>query len=173
MRWSLKNLAAGGQQTVSVFLQAKDPGKFIYFCTARAKGGLVEQGRATTQFVDPSALEVELDRMTGGTPLKVRGEVSYSLRLRNGGGKVNTNVDVIVTIPEELELIELKAPTSSRPKGPKVNLPRMTRLIAGSDTAILRFTAIKAGAAKLSVKAVSDLTGPDAPAMEEIITIEK
>lgn len=170
VRWSLGNLAPGGERTVSVVLQAKGPGKFTYLCTARSKD-LVEQGRALTTFVEPAPLEVELDRMTNATSVRVGAEVSYTLRLRNGEAKQNTNVDVVLDVPEGLELIDPKPP-AGEPKGAGIRLFPVKRLDATSGTTTLRFRAIKPGAAKIAVKAVSAETGPDKAArVEEIVTV--
>ena len=170
VRWSLGNLAPGGEQTVSVVLQAKGPGKFTYLCTARSKD-LIEQGRAQTTFVKPAPLEVELDRMTNATNVKVGTEVVYTLRLRNGEAKENTNVDVLVSVPEGLELIEPRPP-AGEPKGAGIRLSPVKRLDATSGAATLRFRTIKPGDATISLKAVSVETGPDNPArLEEIVTV--
>ena len=171
VRWSLGNLAPGGERTVSVVLQAKGPGKFTYLCTARSKD-LVEQGRAHTTFVEPAPLEVELDRMTNATTVRVGAEVSYTLRLRNGGAKENTNVDVVLSVPEGLELIEPKPPVGSRPSGSEIRLSMVERLTPPFGGAILCFRTTKPGEAKLAVKAASVQTGPDnAARMEEIVTV--
>ena len=170
VRWSLGNLAPGGEQTVSVVLQAKVTGKFTYLCTARSKD-LVEQGRARTEFVEHAKLDVELERITNATTVKVGAEVAYTLRLRNGEARENTNVDVLLSVPEGLELIEPRPPAGD-PKGAGIRLSTVKRLDATSGATTLRFRATKPGEAKISLKAVSAETGPDKAArLEEIVTV--
>lgn len=172
VRWSLGSLAPGGERTVSVVLQAKGPGKFTYLCTARSKD-LIEQGRVETEFVEPGTLAVELDRITNATTVKVGAEVAYTLRLRNGGATENTNVDVVVSVPEGLELIEPRPPLDA-PKNPDIRLPLVQRLTAANGAATLRFRATKPRGAKISIKAVSAQTGPDKAArLEEIVAVSE
>ena len=174
-RWNLATLAPGAEQSVQVVLLSRVPGKFTYVCTARTKGGRHEQAQAQTTFNAVAALDVELDRASPAAQVKLGAEVAYTLRVRNAGTAANTNVDVLVTIPDGLELIEMRAPNSSRPPGPTIRLPMINRLESAKDmAAILRFRAIKAGTPKLEVKAASGETGPDRPARaEDVVTIEK
>ncbi len=174
VRWSLRNLEPGETQTVSVVLQTKVMGELTHLYLVRVKGEVVKKAmeNITTEFVRPGPLEIDFYRMSGPAIPKIGQEVIYALRLRNGEVKENTNVNVIVTIPEGLELVELKTDIISQPKGPEIRLPIVSRL-TNLQPAFLRLKATKATKAAtketkeefatISIKAASDSTGPDNP----------
>ncbi len=168
VRWSLGSLAPGEEKTVSVVLQAKVAGELTHLYIVRSKGIVVKKAMENikTRFVEPGHLEIDFYRTSGPAILKFGQEVTYALRLRNGDIKENTNVDVVVSIPEGLELVELKTDILSQPKGTEIRLLKVNRL-TNNHPAFLRLKATKVpkdGIATLSIKAASDSTGPDNPA---------
>jgi len=82
-------------------------GELTYRFSVSAKGEHLGTGKILTRFVNAAPMEIDFLR-TGSNTIKVGDEVVYTLRLRNGEQRTNSNVVVELTIPDGLELIAPK-----------------------------------------------------------------
>lgn len=171
VRWSLGSLPPGTRQTVKLVVRARRPGTFRNVCTVAADRGLTEQARAETRFEPAANLTVEIDK--DRDPVPTGQEAYLTLRVRNAGRAAETNVDVHISLPEGMKVLELRGPTATDTRGPKVRLPRLDRLPAGSErVAVLRVRVEKPGEMRLNVETASDSTGPDKTVKtEETLTV--
>lgn len=173
VRWAIGTLAPGSKTSVRLVVRSRRAGTFKNVCTASADRGLTEQARTETRFeaADGLFVEVEKDR----DPVEAGQEAFVSVRVRNGGRAAESNVDVVLTIPDGLSVLEVRGPTSTDRKGPKLRLPRLDRLPPGTErVAILRVRGEQPGELKLGIETISDSTGPDrAVKVEETLTVLK
>jgi uncharacterized repeat protein (TIGR01451 family) len=161
VRWNLGTLAPGASRTVQLMVRAKKPGTFRNVCTASADRDVTEQARLETLFKIPTGLNLEIDK--GSDPVASGERVSLAVRVLNTGKANETNVAVVVTVPEGLTALEVQGAPKAEIKDGKVILPALTSLAPGREqTAVIRLRADRAGNFPIAAQATSDLVGPDA-----------
>jgi uncharacterized repeat protein (TIGR01451 family) len=169
VRWALGTLAPGAKRTVELVVRARRAGTFRNVANVTADRGLSEQARAETKFEPPAGLGVEVDK--GGDPVEVGREVTYTVRLLNGGKAAQTKVGLTLTLPEGMKVVAQKGPTAGREEGRKVTFEPLERLAPGAEsTYTVRVRAERAGEGKLVVEATPDSAG--AVKVEEAVAVE-
>jgi uncharacterized repeat protein (TIGR01451 family) len=171
VRWSLGTLVPGERRAVLLTVQAKQRGTFKNVCKATASGDLVEQGAAETQFEDAGSLVTEIDR--DKEVVKVGDQVTFTVRIFNGGKADEANLSAVATLPDGLAVIEVRGPTGSKTAGAKITFPVVAKLEPRSERiATIRAKAVKPGAQILRLSVVSDSIAPDSPLKgEETVTV--
>jgi uncharacterized repeat protein (TIGR01451 family) len=150
VRWNLGTLVAGESRTVRLTIRASRAGTLKNVCIGTADRGLIEQGLATTEFDSPSGLEIDKER----DKLTVGQETTVTLRIYHGGKPGKAALKASATLPEGLQLVEVKEPPGSTVAGQKIDFPEARDFAAGQERrAILRVRATKPGSQRIDVEA--------------------
>ncbi|MFO0880840.1 MAG: DUF11 domain-containing protein [Gemmataceae bacterium] len=170
VRWSLGTLAPGMRRTVQLVVKSRRAGTFRSISTATADRGLTEQGRVETRFEEQNGLALEIDPAQDA--VEQGREVDVVVRVRNAGLANESNVSLVITLPDGLRLLAIPGVVGQDVKGPVITLPKRN-LAAGSASYItLRLEGEKAGPQRLTVDVSSDrVTTPVRG--EETITVVK
>ena len=169
--WDLGTLAVGEQRVMQLTIRSRRAGNFNNVCIATAERGLTEQGHTRTVFEDRAGLAVEIDK--DRDPLPLGQEALITLRLYNGGKVGETNLTVVATLPDGLQLLQIKEPPGAATVGAKITFPKARDFRAGEERiAVLRVRAVKTGVQRLQVEAATDAAGPGKPIRaEETLTV--
>jgi len=166
VRWEIHTLLPKSSRSLQVILQTPNTGTLEQTARAEAAGGLRAISPAVrTQFEKTTGLTVEIDESTD--PVEVGGEVQYTIRVINQGDVPAGKVAVIVTIPEQMELLEkrpgnttgpITGDTLARQEGRRVIFSERTVPLGARSKAeySIRLKAIKPGDARLSVEVTSE-----------------
>jgi uncharacterized repeat protein (TIGR01451 family) len=171
IRWDLGTLLPGQARTVLVTVQGRREGTFTSVCKATADRGLIEQAKAETRFQAVGSLVAEIDR--DRDVLAVGQEVTFTLRVFNGGKGDESNLSAQAVLPAGLALIEVKGAPGNKSVGQTIQFPVLAKLVAGSEIgATIRARAIKPGAQRLAVQVVTESIGADSPVKgDETVTV--
>jgi uncharacterized repeat protein (TIGR01451 family) len=112
--WFVGDLTAGQVREVALQAMAVQTGEQKHAATAQAARGLKSEAETTTRVEGLSALLMELVDMED--PVEVGGETGYEIRITNTGSKMETNLQLICTIPEKMEFKGAKCPGGTRHK---------------------------------------------------------
>lgn len=162
LQWRIGNLASGQEASMrftAVSQIAADELKFqsvaAFVCAGEAKEQVTTVANTQTKIIAlPALLVFAVDNED---PIKVSGEVAYTIGVLNQGDARDANVQVIATLPEQLEFIEAKGPTKGTANGQKVTFEKLKELPAGKQVNwVVRAKAKQEGDVRLSVETTSD-----------------
>src|SRR5581483_10261952 len=90
---------------------AANPGEHRHQATVSARG-LKTEAEVRTRVEGLSDLALELN--DADDPLEMGAETAYEIRLTNTGSKTETNVELVCTLPEQMEFKGAKCATGAR-----------------------------------------------------------
>ncbi len=110
--WNLGELQPGESKDIAVDLIPVEPGEHRLVAQAKAARGLKSEADARTIVEGLPSLFIEVGHIDD--PLEVGAETAYEIRLMNAGTKVETNLEVVCTLPDQLEFKGAKCSTTLR-----------------------------------------------------------
>ena len=110
--WNLGQLQPGQSKDIAVDLIPIQAGEHRLVAQAQAARGLKSEAETRTMVEGLSSLFIEVGH--GDDPLEVGAETTYEIRLANTGTKMETNIEVVCTLPEQLEFRAAKCSTTLR-----------------------------------------------------------
>lgn len=110
--WTIGELAPGQTKDVTVNLIPTEPGEHRLSAQAKASRGLKSEADAKTIVEGLPSLFIEVGHLDD--PIEVGKETAFGIRLKNTGTKMETNVEVVCTLPEQLEFKGAKCSTTLR-----------------------------------------------------------
>jgi hypothetical protein len=102
----------GESKDVAVKLIPIEPGEHRLVARAQAARGLKSEAEARTVVEGLPSLFLEIGHIDD--PLEVGAETAYEIRLANTGTKAESNIEVVCTIPEQLEFRGAKCSATLR-----------------------------------------------------------
>jgi uncharacterized repeat protein (TIGR01451 family) len=131
--WFLGDLPAHQSKEVNLQLMAVNIGEYKHMATAHAARGLQADAEAETRVEGLSAVLVELVDLDD--PVEVGANARYELRITNTGSKTETNIQVVCTLPEKMELWGAQGPANChhRVEGKEVIFDSLPKLAPRAD----------------------------------------
>jgi uncharacterized repeat protein (TIGR01451 family) len=108
VQWFLGDLQPKQSREVNLELVAVNPGEHKNRAVATAARGLRADGDITTRIEGLPALLMELADLDD--PVEVGAKTSYEVRVTNTGTKTETNLQLVCTVPEQMEFIGARGP---------------------------------------------------------------
>jgi uncharacterized repeat protein (TIGR01451 family) len=138
--WFIGDLMPGQSREVTLEAVAVSPGEHKHRAVATAARGLKTEGDAVTVVEGLSALLMEL--VDTDDPVEVGNDTTYEIRITNTGSKVETNLELVCTVPEKMEFRGAKSSAGCRfrMEGRDVIFEPLARLMPRTDT-VYRVTA--------------------------------
>jgi uncharacterized repeat protein (TIGR01451 family) len=172
VRWSLGTLRPGEQRLLQVVLRSPRPGNYWNEVSATANHDLTAKFRTEAMHFDAVAgPAIEIDK--NADPLTVGQKAIYTIRLINPEKTPLADPSLVVTIPEEMNVLGQRGDSSGRRDGQTVRFDPLRSLDAGREaTYVIEAEAKKAGTAKFVVELVDARRQPGPPqTWEEKTTI--
>jgi uncharacterized repeat protein (TIGR01451 family) len=131
--WFLGDLPAHQTKEVTLQLMAVNIGEYKHMATAHAARGLQADAEAETRVEGLSAVLVELVDLDD--PVEVGANCRYELRVTNTGSKTETNIQVVCTLPDKMELWGAQGPANlhHRVEGKEVIFDSLPKLAPRAD----------------------------------------
>jgi uncharacterized repeat protein (TIGR01451 family) len=169
VQWNIGSLAPGGSQTVELALRAQAPGRICNHASASSDHGLISEAEACTEFVGVPALALDVaDTMD---PVEVGGTTTYNITVRNPGTNPATNVRIIATVPEQLEVTQAAGSTDNRKMGNRLIYEPLTLRAGGEARYRIDVKAKNPGDVRFKVELTADALQAGPVQQEESTTI--
>jgi uncharacterized repeat protein (TIGR01451 family) len=110
--WFLGEIAPGQSREVQMDVLAVNPGEHQHKVVAQASRGLKAEAELLTRVEGLSAILLEVVDVED--PVEVNAETAYEVRVTNTGSKTETDIKLICTLPDEMELKAISAPQGLR-----------------------------------------------------------
>jgi uncharacterized repeat protein (TIGR01451 family) len=153
--WNLGSMAPGAEQRLKLTLKGDSVGKICNVANAQADRNLKETAQACTSIEGIPALLLEV--VDSPDPIEVGSTTTYTVIVTNQGSAAETNVTVAAAMPEEMELVVAKGPTSVAQTGRVLRATPVPTLAPG-DKAIYTFQvkALRSSDARFAVQMTAD-----------------
>jgi hypothetical protein len=131
--WTLGELQPGQSREMAVDLIPIEAGEHRLVAQAQAARGLKSEAETRTLVEGLSSLSIDVGHTDD--PLEVGAETIYEIRLANTGTKMETNIEVACTLPEQLEFRAAKCstPVRFRQEGQEIFFETLPRLAPKAD----------------------------------------
>jgi uncharacterized repeat protein (TIGR01451 family) len=165
VQWLIGNLQPGARRTVQMALQAQATGEIANRATANADRGLNAQAEARTLFEGAAALTFDLE--VKDNPVEVGAQTSYIVTVLNQGMAPAKNVQMTVTLPEAVQLVNAKGPTNHKQHGQQIIFEPQPALQPQTETRYqIDVKAVREGEVKCRAELRADALG-DRPVIRE------
>jgi uncharacterized repeat protein (TIGR01451 family) len=154
--WRLGELPAGQSKDIAVDLIPVEAGEHHLVVNAHAAGGLKSQADARTVVEGLPSLFIEVGHVDD--PLEVGAETVFEIHVTNTGTKAETNVEVVCTLPEQLEYRgKASTPLRCRQEGRDLIFEPVARLAPRGDVIYrVQVRGVSAGDVRFRTKIKSD-----------------
>lgn len=139
--WSVGEVAPGQAKIVKLDAIACSLGAFKHQVIVKGTGDLIEEKEWFTKVKGLSAMSDEPGSIDIEDPIEPGEETAYEIRITNTGSKTKTEIQVICSIPINLEIKRAQGPCHYRQKGNKVIFEPLRKLAPRAD-AIYRISGI-------------------------------
>ena len=131
--WVIGDLEPGQTREVSLDLMPTAPGQHKVAAQVTSARGLKTDADVQTMVEGLSALLLEV--ADTDDPVEVGAETTYEIRVANTGTKTETNIEVICTLPEQVEFRSAKSPGNLRScvEGREVSFEPLAKLAPRAD----------------------------------------
>lgn len=131
--WQLGDLQPGQSREVTVDLIAAAAGEHRLQAQVASNRGVRSEASAVTRIEGSSSLVMELADLED--PVEVGGETTYEIRVANAGTKMETNVELSCTLPDQVEFRSAKSVMgmSHRVTGREIVFDPLPRLAPKAD----------------------------------------
>jgi uncharacterized repeat protein (TIGR01451 family) len=155
--WFLGEIGPGQSREVQLEAQAIKPGDHKHQASAAGARGLHAEADLTTKVEGLSALMVEM--VDTEDPIEVKSGTSYEVRITNTGSKMDTDVKLVATIPDQMEFESAMGPAGPahcHAEGKTIVFDPIERLAPRAD-AIFRINvkALQAGTVRFKIQVTS------------------
>jgi uncharacterized repeat protein (TIGR01451 family) len=152
--WFLGEIPAGASREVQLEVQAINPGDHRHRAAAVGARGLRAEAELATHVEGLSALLVEM--VDTEDPIEVGSDTAYEVRLTNTGSKVETDIKLIATVPEQMELVTAEAPVRFRTEGKTLIFEPLGQLAPQANSLYrIRVKAREAGTVRFKIQLTS------------------
>jgi hypothetical protein len=164
--WSLGDLQPGQTKDVTVDLIPIETGEHRLIAHAKSARGLRTEAETRTLVDSLPSLFIEVGHVDD--PLEVGSESAYEIRIANAGTKMETNVEVVCTLPPQLEFKGAKctATLRYRQEGRELIFEPLPRLAPKADV-IYRITVKGAAPGDVRLRTRIRADGLKDPVMRE------
>jgi uncharacterized repeat protein (TIGR01451 family) len=129
--WRCSSLPTGARRMMSYRVRAISVGEQNDRATARADRG--PEARAENAFLIEGVAAMSLEVVDLDDPVEVGGELSYEVRVVNQGSCACSNIQIVVTAPDGLQIREGSGPTSHRLERSQLAFDALQRLATKAD----------------------------------------
>lgn len=131
--WFIGDLTPGESREVTLEVIAAGMGEHKHVAFATAARGLKTESMVVTRVEGLSALMLEV--VDTNDPVEVGAETAYEIRVVNSGSKMETNVELICTVPDKMEFRDAKCAAGCRAhlEGKDVIFEALPRLAPRAD----------------------------------------
>ena len=155
--WNLGDVLPGQSKDIAVDLIPIEVGEHQLIAHVKAGRGLKSQADARTTVEGLPSLFIEVGHVDD--PLEVGAETAFEIHLTNSGTKEETNVEVVCTLPEQLEFRGVKTSTTlkCRQEGRELIFEPLARLAPKADAIYrVQVRGIAAGDVRFRTRIKSD-----------------
>jgi uncharacterized repeat protein (TIGR01451 family) len=131
VRWLLDRVPGGGKQSVQFTVRVDHVGKFRNVVRVAAVEGNEEAGSTITQFIDPAKPGVDIEPET--SKWEVGRNTACRFRICNPSQTVMRSVCLSITLPDGLQLLDVRGPSRYRLDGIIVHCDPLTQLLPGQE----------------------------------------
>jgi uncharacterized repeat protein (TIGR01451 family) len=161
--WFVGEIGPGQTRQVQLEVLAINAGVHKHRATAVAARGLRADSEWITRVEGLSAIMMEV--VDAEDPIEVNGEEVYEIRVSNTGSKTDTDIRLVITIPDKMEFKSADSPTCPvryGVQGKTVTFEPIERLVPKADAIIrVRTKALEPGSVRFKVQLTSaTLTEP-------------
>lgn len=110
--WTIGDLQPGESKDIAVDLIPVEPGEHRLIAQVKGARGLKSEADVKTLVEGLPSLFIEVGHVDD--PIEVGAETAYQVRIENTGTKMETNIEVVCTLPEQLEFKGAKCNTTLR-----------------------------------------------------------
>jgi uncharacterized repeat protein (TIGR01451 family) len=152
--WFLGELGPGQAREVKLEVLAAGPGALRQHVVARAARGLKAEGAVLTRVECVSAMAVDITPTDD--PVAVGEDTTYEVKVTNTGSKPETDVRVVCTLPDTMEVKDVQAPVGSRAEGRSLAFDPVPELAPRAEVVYrLQCKALAAGDVRFQAQASS------------------
>ncbi|MEO1614552.1 MAG: hypothetical protein AAFV88_01800 [Planctomycetota bacterium] len=147
--WSLQSLAAGTDASVSLTLLPVEEGSRVLQTNVTADLGV--NSSIEDQVLVDSLAELTFAISDSADPIEVGGQTIYEIRVNNSGSRDDTNVEVLLQLPDGLQLVQ-EGDFTPQGRG-KIMFPTRS-LLKANDEMVFRVKAVGLAPGRHLVRAV-------------------
>jgi uncharacterized repeat protein (TIGR01451 family) len=153
--WRLEELPVNQHGTVELVTLPVEPGQFSIKVRGAAQRGLVSEKEQPVVVEGLAALLFQLSHTKD--PVEIGGETTYEITVVNQGSKASSNLQVTVSLPDELKPLAAGGQTRYTIENNKVIFEKIPQLAPKSVAAFrVRAQGIRAGDLRVSCQLMSD-----------------
>jgi uncharacterized repeat protein (TIGR01451 family) len=152
--WFLGEIPAGQSREVQMEVQAASAGDHHHRAAAIGVPGLRAEAELATQVEGLSALLVEM--VDTEDPIEVNSDTAYEVRISNTGSKVETDIKLVATVPEQMEFVSAQGPGRHHAEGKLVVFEPVEQLAPQATSSFrIRVKAREAGTVRFKIQLTS------------------
>jgi uncharacterized repeat protein (TIGR01451 family) len=152
--WFVGEIPPGQAREVQLEVQAASAGDHRHRATAAGVHGLRAEAELATRVEGLSALLVEM--VDTEDPIEVNSETAYEVRISNTGSKVETDIKLAATVPEQMEFVSAQGPVRYRADGKAIVFEPLEQLAPQANTTFrIRVKAREAGTVRFKIQLTS------------------
>jgi len=152
--WLLDELPPNEMGSVTVTARPTKPGEHILRVEGRAQRGLEAIEEQPILVEGLAAVEFQVIDLSD--PVELGGEAAYEVIVKNSGTKASSAVELVATLPVEMQLISADGPTRFKSTGQKIHFEPLKSLAPGESVSYqLTAKTVDAGDARLQVKLIT------------------
>jgi uncharacterized repeat protein (TIGR01451 family) len=154
VQWSIGALEPAATKTVEIVLSAQTSGHICNQAIASAGHGLTRDAEVCTDFAGLPALALMVEDTMD--PVEVGGITGYSVTVRNPGTTSATNVRIVATAPEQMEVTRAAGAADNRKEGRKIVYEPLTLQAGGQALYYVEVKALRPGDVRFRVELTAD-----------------
>jgi len=124
--WAVGTLDPGQSRTMSIDIAARQPGTTVNHASVSTAGGLTDSAQAQTLWRGFAAVLVEM--VDSPDPLLIGDSTTYTLRVTNQGTAPDSNVQVRVQFPDNIQPVSANGETQGQVQGSQVVFGALTTI---------------------------------------------
>lgn len=169
--WNIGTLAAHQQRTVQLVTRCvKISPRALNVAVATADPGIRVQAEAGIEIRGLPALRLEVIDI--GDPAEVGSSVTYKIEVHNQGSLPGRQVQIVATVPPEMQIVKTNGPTNAVVTGQEVNFPPVDSLPEKQTLNYeIEVKTLKPGDVRFTVKMYSATLGKEPVIEQESTTI--
>jgi uncharacterized repeat protein (TIGR01451 family) len=119
--WNFGNLPGGAKREVKVTTRCAKLGRVTNAATVRADPNVLEQTTAPLEILGLPAYSLDITKV--GDPVQVGSKLTYRVTVTNTGSLPGKQVEIVATVPAELQVVNTDGPVKPRPMGQQLLFP--------------------------------------------------
>jgi uncharacterized repeat protein (TIGR01451 family) len=152
--WFLGEIPPGQTREVQLEVQAVNPGDHHHRAAAMGVRGLHAEAELATHVEGLSALLVEM--VDTEDPIEVNSDTAYDVRISNTGSKVETDIKLVATVPDQMEFLSAQGPVQYHAQGKLIVFEPLEQLAPQANTTFrIKVKAREAGTVRFKIQLTS------------------